>query len=160
VREFDDLRETLRSGEADFVILDQPIDLLGVMAKRLGTETNVMVESVKYRTRKTFYLDHDENDTTTQQFFAKNGGLPEGFSRSYLDDIEGIIEGVTLGYGRAIIPKHLICKGIKEIKGYKPLEVPIFLNYFKQPFYSKMQEELRGILYNDFSKILSRKVNK
>ena len=61
-----------------------------------------------------------------------------------MGDVYGMIDGVKLGLGRAVMSKHLIEneKDIEIIKGFKSLYCPICLYYFERPFYSKLFDSM------------------
>jgi hypothetical protein len=88
------------------------------------------------------YLDHDEHDTTTLDFFRLQSRKTPTLKRSYLGNIYGIIDGVRMGMGRAVVPVHLIedMKDIEVVKGYASMKVPVYLNYYSQAFFTELQK--------------------
>jgi DNA-binding transcriptional LysR family regulator len=138
-RELRDLLPLLRNGEADYVILDHRLEREGVEAITLGTEKYVLVAP---KTGKTpdVYLDHDELDDTTRRYLKHAGKTTEKLTRHFLDDIYGIIDGVELGLGKAVIPRHLIRRnpGLRIEAPKLWLEVPVVLHFQKQPFYTRL----------------------
>ena len=62
--------------------------------------------------------------------------------RSYLDDNQGLLSGVREGLGKAVVPLHLAKsqEGIRISQRIKPLEKPVYLYFFKQPFYSQLHK--------------------
>jgi DNA-binding transcriptional LysR family regulator len=155
-RELDELPAALQRAEVDFLILDRKLDFEGVESIFLGNEVNVLAQSKAHsktkNVRTDVFLDHDEQDQTTFKFFKAQSSEPREIRRIYLDDIYGIIDGVTLGLGRAVLPKHLV-EGISSIEvdlKFKAIESPVFLNYYRQPYYSRLhalvQESLEGEL--------------
>jgi hypothetical protein len=87
-------------------------------------------------------LDHDEEDMTTFDFLKTQGRKVPTFRRSYLGDIDSIVDAVRLGIGRAVVPLHLIknVKGVKVVEGYKSLKTPVYLTYYSQAFYTELQK--------------------
>jgi DNA-binding transcriptional LysR family regulator len=141
----------LRRGLADYIVLDRILDDRDLESHALGFEENVLIEAKGGTKRPDTYLDHDSEDKTTVRFWELQGkkASPARFSRSYLDDIYGIIDGVALGWGRAVVPRHLVenHRGVRILPGYKPLKTPIVLHYYRQPYYSKLHDELIRILF-------------
>jgi hypothetical protein len=54
------------------------------------------------------------------------------------------LDGVNLGWGRAVVPKHLIIgkKNINIVPDYKVLKNPIVLHYYNQPYYSELHKAM------------------
>jgi hypothetical protein len=52
--------------------------------------------------------------------------------RRYLDDIYGLIDGVKLGLGRAVLPQHLIkgVAGLTVANSERTLSIPVVLHFF------------------------------
>jgi DNA-binding transcriptional LysR family regulator len=146
VRELYDLESLLKSGEIDFLITTSELERSSVLSQKLGNETNVLIQKKGYKGPDVF-LDHDEEDTTTVKYLGKKAGK---FPRHFLDDIYGIIDGVQLGLGRAVVPRHLIRdkKDIEIVNPTKTLLIPVFLHCYEQPFYSKLHEAVVQALTN------------
>jgi DNA-binding transcriptional LysR family regulator len=137
-REMDELPTMLRRGEIDFMILNDEFNREGVLGELLGVEHNVLCEKKDYQGGEV-YLDHDENDQVTQRYLKmiKNSAK---YERHYLDDVYGLIDGVKYGLGRAVLPKHLIKTESRiRIANRKVLEIPVWIHYYEQPFYSRLQ---------------------
>jgi hypothetical protein len=76
--------------------------------------------------------------------------------RRYLDEAYGIVDGVAWGFGRAVLPRHMI-EGddrIRILQPKKTLRIPVFLNFFAQPYYTKLQKETRRAIQEGFRKFL------
>lgn len=60
-----------------------------------------------------------------------------------MGDIYGIIDGVELGLGRAVVSKHLL-KGrkLKIVPGYKKHIQPVILHYYDRPYFSNLFKEI------------------
>lgn len=142
----------LASGRADFVLLTHPIEKAGIENVKVGIESNVLIEPKKGKVRD-IYLDHDEADSTTHDFFKLQGKKQGPLQRNYLDEIYAIVDGVRHGMGRAVIPEHIArdFSDLEIVGGYKPLKVPIYLAYYSQAFYSELQKALIEKLSKDFS---------
>ena len=58
----------------------------------------------------------------------------------------------THGIRSAVVPEHLIedVKGLEIVEG-KPLGVPVYLQYFKQPYYSKLHQSVVQVLRTSIS---------
>lgn len=139
-RETHELPDLLKRGEVDYILLNQILDRGGLMNRVLGYEHNILVEQNGY-SGLDVYLDHDENDQTTTQYFKQQGKELTG-RKHYLDDIYGIITGVYSGLGRAVVPKHLL-KGGDEFKILYPknvLKIPVVLIFYEQTFYTKLHQ--------------------
>jgi DNA-binding transcriptional LysR family regulator len=147
-RELRELPQLLRSGEADYVLWDRPVDRSGVESELLGSEELVMVEAKGIKTKSSTFLDHDSDDDTTQKFLQAQGGKLPKIVRSYLDDIYGVIDGAALGFGRAVVPRHLIQadKRLQIVAGYKPVLVPVYINSYSQAFRSRLHEAVMECL--------------
>ena len=142
-KEMSELPGLLRSGETDFIFLDHALEKEGLESKLIGSEEYVLVESSQPRkssATNSVFLDHDIDDHTTHRFFEIQKKRPEKLTRLFLDEIYGIIDGVAMGLGKAVVPLHLIKedKRIRVVPGYKPLFVPIYLHFYRQPFYTKL----------------------
>ncbi len=148
--ELRDLPTKLLSGEAEFVILDHALVRAGVESVVIDEERYVLVESAARSTRSRVVLDHDADDTMTERFFRQQNKAAAALpTRSFLDDIYAIMDGVRLGLGRAVVPRHLLSKtsGCRVVAGFRPLRVPVVLHYFTQPYYSRLsQGALKALL--------------
>jgi len=139
VRELYELSPLLRSGEIDFLITTEILKHSDFVSHRLGFEKNVLIQKKGYKGPDVF-LDHDEEDRTTVDYFG--GRDASKLQRRYLDDIYGIIDGVRLGLGKAVVPHHLI-KDLRDIEILNPsktLSIPIILHYYEQPMYTRLHE--------------------
>jgi DNA-binding transcriptional LysR family regulator len=157
IRELSEIPRLISHGEVDLVVTSGPISSATFEEIRLGFEENVLVESSRYNAPKDVYLDHDSEDQTTIQFLKLQKSHTFSIKRSFMDDIYGILDGVSLGFGRAVVPRHLIKEnsGLKLVKGMKPLQVPVFLYRPKQPYYTKLQTAVVAALERTISKLLS-----
>ncbi len=138
-REMDELPGYLRRGEIDFMVLSSELSHHGLECIDLGIERNVLIEKKGYK-GPNVYLDHDENDQVTAKYL-KMINLKSHYSRNFMDDVYGLIDGVKLGLGRAVVPRHLI-ESDSEIKivNEKELRIPVYLHFYAQPYYSRLHE--------------------
>ncbi len=158
IAELHELPEVLASGQADFVLVNAAVRREGVENHLLGHERNVLIGPSRGAVRDDVYLDHDERDTTTLDYFEQQGrSLPKKFRRSFLDDIETIIAGVESGLGRAVAPIHLVRdrKNVEAISGFKIQKVPVHLSHFTQPFYTELQKALLETLKSGVARALA-----
>ncbi|MEZ4742935.1 MAG: LysR family transcriptional regulator [Bdellovibrionota bacterium] len=141
IREVRELPNMLTSNEVDFIITSQPKFRQEIESHDLGIEENVLVVG-KINKDKNIFLDHDPEDPTTKEFIDINPSLQKKFRRRYLDEVYAILDGVKFGWGKAILPKHLIYKDhdLKTIKSFKSLKNPVYLQYFHQPYYSRLHQ--------------------
>lgn len=139
-RELADLPQTLSSSEADIIVTCQESTRQELISHEIGAEEYYLMEGATIKSRSNIYLDHDTADTTTFDFLKRNSISTDNIQRNFLDEIYAIIDGVRFGWGRAVLPKHIIrgMKDLKIIKGYKPLWVPLRVQYFRQPYYSRL----------------------
>jgi DNA-binding transcriptional LysR family regulator len=147
VREADDLLSILKRGEVDFIVSDVNYDRDELVSAQIGKEKNVLVEGKKYQ-GKEVYLDTNERDETTFNYFRMIKKSSAKIHRRYVDDVYGIIDGVRLGYGRAVVARHLV-EGESELVIVNPrsvLEVPLYLHYFRQPFYPKIHQVISELI--------------
>jgi DNA-binding transcriptional LysR family regulator len=158
IGEIRDLPGLLSTGATDFIFGNQPLEKNGVENHHLGNEENVVVQASGKKVREDVYLDHDEEDRTTFDFFKSQGRKTLEFKRDYFDEIETILEAVRLGIGRAVVPVHLIkgIKGIEAVSGFKSQKSPVYLSYYTQAFYPALHQELIGRFQEEISGYLER----
>ena len=65
-----------------------------------------------------------------------------------MGDVYGILDGVALGLGRAVMSKHLVEEDsrFKIIKTSKKYLRPIVLCFYKQAYYPAIQKKSRELL--------------
>jgi DNA-binding transcriptional LysR family regulator len=137
-KELSELTGLLQSGEADYIITSNKSHTADVESIFLGYEENVLVK-LKKADDLEIYLDHDENDPTTKNYFATNKASFKPVTIRYLDDVYGLIDGVKNGYGKALLPLHLIenDSSLEILEPKRVLKIPVFLQFFVQPYYRK-----------------------
>ncbi len=154
-KEIRELEDLLRRSEVDYIITSKQSESPDIESLFLGFEENILVKSTKHESE--FFLDHDSHDETTKAYFRQNKVSFKPTQMRYMDDVYGLIEGVKLGYGKAILPKHLI-ENEKDLKILDPkrlLKVSVYLSYFKQPYYRKVHGAVLNSLILYFKKNLA-----
>lgn len=152
-----DLPTLLASGRADFVFTTQAIDRQGIDCELVALEENVLARPSGRKAPGDVYLDHDADDTTTHDFLKLQGKKIPRYRRSFLDDIHGIIEGVRLGLGQAVLPLHLVRgqKGIEIVETPKSLKVPVYFCAPTQAFRTELHRAFIEHARARFPEILS-----
>jgi len=138
-KEIHDLPVALKYGEIDYMILDHRLDKEELERIPLGFEHNVLIKKKNYKGPE-IYLDHDENDLITFEYFKVAKRKIKKLDRRFLGDVYGLVDGVLRELGMAVVPKHII-KEIKEIEVIEPLvilKIPVALYFYKQSFYSSL----------------------
>lgn len=139
--EMNDLPSYLRSGKADFVVVDHEIIRPDVVAHYLADEINVLAVPRQGQCPARF-LDHDSSDVCTDKFRKlQSPELPDA-PRHYVDDIYGIIDGIEMGLGKGVIAAHLVENNsrISIVKNLKPLRVPLWLHHLKGSWETPLQQ--------------------
>ena len=156
-RELEELPELLKSGEIDYMILDQNLNREDIESVHLGDELNVLVQKKGYK-GPDIYLDHHEKDEITFKYLRlRSNDRAAKIDRRYLDDVYGLLDGVRLGLGRAVLPLHMVRKDseISIIDKDRSLKIPVVLHHYVRPFYSKLHHEVVDILKKSAAKYLS-----
>nr|WP_295900931.1 LysR family transcriptional regulator [uncultured Bdellovibrio sp.] len=150
------LPEILNTARADLIIMDYQWNKKGVAEARLGFEEFVVIESAKHETPHDLYLDHGPLDNATEEFFRQQPRAPKNIRRSFMGDVYGIIDGVQLGLGRAVMSRHLIGdnKHIRILSGYNKYKRPVTLHYFEQPYYSRLMTKVLAELHDQAPRYL------
>ncbi|MGZ3774313.1 MAG: LysR family transcriptional regulator [Pseudobdellovibrionaceae bacterium] len=157
VLELNELPNALQSGEADIIVSCGKPQSSKNEEFYLGDEINILVESATYKSPQDVYLDHDPMDLTTIQYLKESNLSTEKIRRNYFDDINGIIAGVKSGYGRAVIPIHLLkCHSqLRPVRGALKMKQPVYLCRTKQLFYTRLQANVIEVLKKEVPKFLS-----
>lgn len=139
--EVNELQDLLIEGKVDFSVSLSECERMGIENVRIGVERNVLIESSRYDGREDCYVDHEPRDNFTERFFLiQTGATVPKMLRAYFDDIYGLLDAVSEGVGRAVVPLHLIRPEhqVRLVPGFKPYEVPVFLHHHTQPYYTKL----------------------
>lgn len=134
------LPSVLERGEADFVLIDHVLQRNNIETVELGQESYVLIQSSEFPITD-LYLDFDPDDRLSEAFLEQQGQKGLEIRRCYVDNIEGILQGVALGLGQGVVPRHLLRKdlAVRIVKNAKPLNIPVVLHYFRQSYYSNLQ---------------------
>ncbi len=137
----------LKQGEADLVILDHALPWAALETFHLGDEAYVAIESAQFTTRPDVYLDINPDDQITERFFQFQGAGP-AYRRSYMADVYGIIDGVALGMGRAVVPRHMLAgrQDVRVMAQYRPQPTGVWLHHYTLPYYSRLQQAVVELL--------------
>lgn len=145
-RELRELPPLLLSGEVDFIVLDEEISDQRLQFELLGHETLVHIRNKTnvHRSQPPIFLDHDAQDLTTYNFFESQGMADFEFEQCFYDDVYGLIDGVRLGFGEAIVSEHIIRDSDDfEIVPYpKTITSPVILCYVKNRYLSVLQQQV------------------
>lgn len=142
VLELRDIPHALFSGAADLAVTNEPIRKQDVESHLLGYEEYVLIQSTSKNARPDVYLDYDEADTITADFFKLQKQKAKKIQRNFVGDIYSIFDGVKMGLGRAVVPLHIAeeMKGLEVVGGYSAMKIPVYLGYYTQAFYTRLQE--------------------
>jgi DNA-binding transcriptional LysR family regulator len=134
-REVEKLPDVLKYAQADLVILDRRLGWAQVTEVPLGHEEYLAVESRRHEPRPGVFLDHNPDDRVTENYFCDRDDSPE-YSRSFLDDVYGILDGVSQGLGRAVVSRHLIQPEmeLREIECWEPMRREVVLHHQTLPY--------------------------
>lgn len=146
----------LKRGEADLVILDQELPWAALEKYPLGDEAYVAIESSVHRTRPDVWLDINPDDQVTERFFQFQGRSPQ-YRRSFMADVYGIIDGVALGMGRAVVPRHMLAgrRDVRVIPDYRVQPTGVWLHHYTLPYYSRLQQAVVEVLREAFPRVLA-----
>lgn len=156
--EVHELHDMLIDGKVDFCVSLAECERMGVENAQIGVERNVLIESARFDVRPDCYIDHEPRDNFTERFFLRQTGstVPK-MQRVYFDDIYGLIDAVSQGIGRAVVPVHLVRPEheVRAVAGYRPFEVPVLLQFHTQPYYTKLQSAVIDTLKRECPPLLS-----
>lgn len=145
-KELRELLPLLMSGEVDFIVTDEILDDPLTESIALGVETLVHIrnKTLSHQISPPCFLDHDVHDMTTFNFFSAQGCSDFEFDRSFYDDVYGILDGVKLGFGEAIISQHMIKKEncLEIVSHEQAFQSPVVLCYVKNRYLSTLQKQI------------------
>src|SRR5512144_3126767 len=156
--EVHELHDMLIDGKIDFCVSLAECERMGVENAQIGIERNILIESARFDVRPDCYIDHEPRDNFTERFFlSQTGSTVPKMQRAYFDDIYGLIDAVSQGVGRAVVPVHLVRPEheVRAVPGYRPFEVPVLLQFHKQPYYTKLQRAVIDTLTAECPPLLS-----
>jgi len=157
--EVNELHDWLTDGKVDFVVSLSECERMGVDNVQIGIERNVLIESARYPGREDCYIDHEPRDNFTEKFFlSQTGATVPKMLRAYFDDIYGLIDAVSEGIGRAVVPVHLIKPEhhVRAVPGFRAFEVPVMLQFHQQPYYTRLQRAVVDTLTRECPALLKR----
>ncbi len=158
VRETAEITALLAQGAVDFALLDHVFERPDVENIALGFEQLVLVEARDFRMRDDVYLDHDPEDATTMRFLKRSAVKTRYVRRSFFDDIYGVLDAAVHGFGRAVIPQHLLAgasaAALHVVADTKPMRSPVVLHHFRQPAYTRAHEAVRDALVSGIPRAL------
>ncbi len=156
-RDLVELPKMLYQSKADFIISQSPLDRIGFNSVVIGHEINVLIESINDRAVKDVYLDHNIGDHFNESFLRAQPDFSNKLiKRAFVGDIYGMIDGISLGLGRGVVPMHLLrdIKNIRQVGGSKSQDTPCLLHYSSSPCLSKLHLKVIELLTANFSKYL------
>ncbi len=156
-REMRELPAMLKSGEADFILMDYNRIIPNLASVKVGDESIVHIQHFANTDTNLPFLDHDEKDMTSYQFFQKQGQNKLALHRCFYDNIYGIIDGVRLGLGQAVASRHLIAD-MSEIRiAEHPIAVsnPVVVYYLEGQYLTRFQHRVLKSIIDNTSQYLS-----
>jgi DNA-binding transcriptional LysR family regulator len=153
-----ELHDMLIDGKVDFCVSLSECERMGIENRQIGVERNILIESTRFDVRPDCYIDHEPRDNFTERFFlSQTGSTVPRMQRAYFDDIYGLIDAVSQGIGRAVVPVHLVRPEheVRAVAGYRPFEVPVLLQYHKQSYYTKLQRAVIDTLSRECPPLLN-----
>ena len=144
-------------------MLDRVFERPDIEHIALGFEQLVLVEARKFRMRDDVYLDHDHEDATTMRLLKRSAVKTRYVRRSFFDDIYGVIDAAANGFGRAVIPRHLLTGGaataLHVVAGMKAMRSPVVLHHFRQPAYTRAHEAVLDALVSGIPAALEASID-
>jgi DNA-binding transcriptional LysR family regulator len=63
-------------------------------------------------------------------------------------DVYGIIDGVAMGMGRAVVPRHMLADraDVRVLPDYRAQATGIWLHHYTLPYYSRLQQAVVELL--------------
>ncbi|MCB0308422.1 MAG: LysR family transcriptional regulator [Bdellovibrionales bacterium] len=141
MNDFPFLSNSLKEGRTDMALNWQPIDSNKYENIELGKESYSI--AIRKNTRPDFkiFLDANPDDPITTEFFRQKKKSLSGVKRLFLNNNEGIIQGINSGLGVAILEDRVIEKYsdcLTYYKSKKEMMLPVYLQYRKQKAHSKL----------------------
>ncbi|NQD35948.1 LysR family transcriptional regulator [Permianibacter sp. IMCC34836] len=147
-----ELREILLRGQVDFIVSQDEIERAGFQSLLVGHEHNVLVERADGQGQSEVYLDHNQSDDFTERFLHRHdGGSDKLIRRRFCDDIYGILDAARLGFGRGVVPVHLLSPdmGLRLVPGYeRAWATPVLLQFPHRDYYPAPLRAVRDALIN------------
>lgn len=160
-REYRELLGMLKSGETDFVVHEAGQPFSNCTEIPLGREVLVHVRNRERHdsfdpSAIPVFLDHDLEDMTTYRFFGRQGEPDKEFYRSFYDDVYGLLDGVKLGFGEAIVSEHLTRNNpdLVVIPHPVPVEIPFSLYFSATKLMTKLHKAVVKCLIDEVPRFL------
>lgn len=156
--EIRELPSMLTNNQVDFIVTGQEPFRREIESHHIGDEINVLISKANEAKIRNLniYLDHDEEDTVTEKFLRQNPNLDINYDRRFLDEVYGLIDGVKLGWGKAVVPRHLVRKERSlKVEELNPLIMPVHLQYFRRPFYGELHKRVVSEITSNAPRILN-----
>jgi Transcriptional regulator len=146
-----ELPGVLNTVSAELIVMDYHWNKNGIKEMTLGQEEFVVIEGAKHEAPHDIYLDHGPQDNATEEFMKSQSRAPKKMRRSFMGDVYGIIDGVEMGLGRAVMSKHLISdnKRVRTVAGFSAYKRPVTVHYFDQPYYSRIMKVILEELHKE-----------
>lgn len=145
-RELRNFPPLLLSGEVDFIVVDEALKDPRIESIVLGQETLVHIRntSTNRKLKTPCFLDHDAEDMTTFNFFAAQEVQEFEFDRCFYDDVYGLLDGVRMGFGEAIVSRHMIKPedDLEIVSHPNEFQSPVVLCYIKDRYLSALQQKV------------------
>lgn len=145
-RELRELPVLLMSGEIDFVLTEAPIKEPNVTSRLVGHETMVHIrnKTLEHQPEPPCFLDHDVYDMTTYNFFVDQEMQDFEFDRCFYDDIYGLLDGVRMGFGEAVVSRHMVEEDevIEIIAHDKVVQSPVYLSFVKNRYVTSLHKQI------------------
>lgn len=142
-------------GAADFALSYDEPDHPSLVRVAIGVEEYVVIERARGPSRPDVFLDTSTADRTTDWFFARQPAKarPRRWQRSFLDDDAGILLGVSLGLGRAVMPRHNLPRRgpVRVDRRFTPVTRPVFLYHRPQRYYGRLHTALAELLERELT---------
>lgn len=143
-RETAELEKLLLRGEVDFIFTEEPPRKKNFVLKEIEQHEYLLVGARHIHPENNFvFLDTSERDTFTADFWKLQDKKPPSYTRVFLDDIYAILEAVKAGFGKALLPIHLLEGSLAELKierEYKSLFTSVYLVSLKQNSMTRAEE--------------------
>lgn len=145
VAEVSELEGLLRRGEADMILTAEKPQGKRLQVRSVGHEINVMVESARGCARPQVIFDHGPEDRWSRDFLKRSSKKISDWRREYMDDIHGVIAAASAGWGRAVLPRHLIAgrKDLRVLKEFRPWATPVLLVQHQDELQTKWRQEVQ-----------------
>lgn len=158
ISDIDKLEDFLDRGLVDFVLTYDSIHCCEIETCVIGHEKNILIESAEENCCPDTYLEHNVDDHFTRRFFSQFNHEPiEGFRRCFYHDIYGVLEGISLGLGRGVVPEHIIKERhrVKPVEGFGTYNLPIQLQHTKRAYYTKLHYATKQALIDNSKNYLA-----